>query len=198
MVCICCLWHVHQEYVVGFSGGRYGVCTVRLCDTLASFLFSSVCFCCCFFLSRVFNWPARSKCWWPWFVLGFLRQLCVWWANVTLYFFVCRDFQNMQHVGVGAVLFLWWRKLGRKQTDFIYRSRYWKKKQDLQHSLQCWLGTFIQFYLDPKDESGFDILANPPGPGDEDKDGFSDVFEFEFSDEPPLPCYNIQVCLSQG
>ncbi|XP_062482049.1 BCL-6 corepressor isoform X5 [Pezoporus occidentalis] len=51
---------------------------------------------------------------------------------------------------------------------------------------------------DPKDESGFDILANPPGPGDEDEDGFSDVFEFEFSDEPPLPCYNIQVCLSQG
>ncbi|NXA29855.1 BCOR protein, partial [Ibidorhyncha struthersii] len=50
----------------------------------------------------------------------------------------------------------------------------------------------------PKDESGFDILANPPGPGDEDEDGFSDVFEFEFSDEPPLPCYNIQVCLSQG
>ncbi|XP_064007989.1 BCL-6 corepressor isoform X4 [Pogoniulus pusillus] len=61
----------------------------------------------------------------------------------------------------------------------------------------CW-----DFYgssvCDPKDESGFDILANPPGPGDEDEDGFSDVFEFEFSDEPPLPCYNIQVCLSQG
>ncbi|NXT10069.1 BCOR protein, partial [Prunella fulvescens] len=58
--------------------------------------------------------------------------------------------------------------------------------------------TFIPFYLDPKDESGFDVLANPPGPGDEDEDGFSDVFEFEFLDEPPLPCYNIQVCLSQG
>ncbi|NWY00185.1 BCOR protein, partial [Nothoprocta ornata] len=54
------------------------------------------------------------------------------------------------------------------------------------------------FYLDPKDESGFDVLANPPGPSDEEDDGFSDVFEFEFSDEPPLPCYNIQVCLSQG
>ncbi|XP_063249097.1 BCL-6 corepressor isoform X4 [Prinia subflava] len=61
----------------------------------------------------------------------------------------------------------------------------------------CW-----DFYgssvCDPKDESGFDVLANPPGPGDEDEDGFSDVFEFEFLDEPPLPCYNIQVCLSQG
>ncbi|XP_077673462.1 BCL-6 corepressor isoform X6 [Eretmochelys imbricata] len=51
---------------------------------------------------------------------------------------------------------------------------------------------------DPKDESGFDILANPPGPSDEDEDGFSDVFEFEFSDGPLLPCYNIQVSLSQG
>ncbi|XP_071421644.1 BCL-6 corepressor isoform X5 [Pithys albifrons albifrons] len=63
-------------------------------------------------------------------------------------------------------------------------------------------GLYWDFYgssvCDPKDESGFDILANPPGPGDEDEDGFSDVFEFEFSDEAPLPCYNIQVCLSQG
>ncbi|XP_040980932.1 BCL-6 corepressor isoform X5 [Aquila chrysaetos chrysaetos] len=63
-------------------------------------------------------------------------------------------------------------------------------------------GLYWDFYgssvCDPKDESGFDILANPPGPGDEDEDGFSDVLEFEFSDEPPLPCYNIQVCLSQG
>lgn len=101
--------------------------------------------------------------------------------------------------GLGTVLFLWWRKLGRKQTDFVCRSRYWgEKKQDLQQSFYCWLSTFIQFYLDPKDESGFDVLANPPGPGDEDEDGFSDVFEFEFLDEPPLPCYNIQVCLSQG
>ncbi|KFP10041.1 BCL-6 corepressor, partial [Egretta garzetta] len=63
-------------------------------------------------------------------------------------------------------------------------------------------GLYWDFYgssvCDPKDESGFDVLANPPSPGDEDEDGFSDVFEFEFSDEPPLPCYNIQVCLSQG
>ncbi|XP_015488018.1 BCL-6 corepressor isoform X4 [Parus major] len=63
-------------------------------------------------------------------------------------------------------------------------------------------GLYWDFYgssvCDPKDESGFDVLANPPGPGDEDEDGFSDVFEFEFLDEPPLPCYNIQVCLSQG
>ncbi|XP_063161305.1 BCL-6 corepressor isoform X2 [Candoia aspera] len=51
---------------------------------------------------------------------------------------------------------------------------------------------------EPKGESGFDILSNPPGPGDEDEDGFSDIFEFEFSDVPLLPCYNIQVSLSQG
>ncbi|XP_063306177.1 BCL-6 corepressor isoform X1 [Pelobates fuscus] len=51
---------------------------------------------------------------------------------------------------------------------------------------------------DSKEESGFDILANPPGPGDDDDDGYVDVFEFEFSDKPFLPCYNIQVSLSQG
>nr|XP_060626166.1 BCL-6 corepressor isoform X2 [Anolis sagrei ordinatus] len=50
---------------------------------------------------------------------------------------------------------------------------------------------------EPKGESGFDILSNPPGPSD-DEDGFSDIFEFEFSDAPLLPCFNIQVSLSQG
>ncbi|XP_052395168.1 BCL-6 corepressor-like isoform X1 [Carassius gibelio] len=47
------------------------------------------------------------------------------------------------------------------------------------------------------DSSGYDILANPPGPG-EDEDEQREVFEFEFSDRPLLPCYNIQVSLSQG
>ncbi|XP_051550547.1 BCL-6 corepressor isoform X2 [Myxocyprinus asiaticus] len=47
------------------------------------------------------------------------------------------------------------------------------------------------------DSSGYDILANPPGPG-EDEDKQREVFEFEFSDRPLLPCYNIQVSLSQG
>ncbi|XP_026529852.1 BCL-6 corepressor isoform X4 [Notechis scutatus] len=51
---------------------------------------------------------------------------------------------------------------------------------------------------EPKGESGFDILSNPPGPNDEDEDGFSDIFEFQFSDVPLLPYYNIQVSLSQG
>ncbi|XP_069617707.1 BCL-6 corepressor [Ranitomeya imitator] len=51
---------------------------------------------------------------------------------------------------------------------------------------------------DAKDESGFDILANPPGPEEDDDDGCVDAFEFEFSDNPLLPCYNVQVSLSQG
>lgn len=44
----------------------------------------------------------------------------------------------------------------------------------------------------------YDILADPPGPEDEDEDDKREVFEFEFSDRPLLPCYNIQVSLSQG
>ncbi|XP_033003066.1 BCL-6 corepressor isoform X5 [Lacerta agilis] len=51
---------------------------------------------------------------------------------------------------------------------------------------------------EPKGETGFDILSNPPGSSDEDEDALSDIFEFEFSDVPLLPCYNIQVSLSQG
>ncbi|XP_056414882.1 BCL-6 corepressor isoform X2 [Hyla sarda] len=51
---------------------------------------------------------------------------------------------------------------------------------------------------DSKDENGFDVLANPPGPDDDDEDGCVDAFEFEFSEIPLLPCYNVQVSLSQG
>ncbi|XP_004416786.1 PREDICTED: BCL-6 corepressor-like [Odobenus rosmarus divergens] len=49
-------------------------------------------------------------------------------------------------------------------------------------------------------KAGHNVLANPPGPEDqydEDKAN-SDVFEFEFSDSPLLPCYNIQVSVYQG
>ncbi|XP_051549368.1 BCL-6 corepressor-like isoform X2 [Myxocyprinus asiaticus] len=63
-------------------------------------------------------------------------------------------------------------------------------------------GVYWEFYgsavCEPGDDSsGYDILANPPGPG-EDEDEQREVFEFEFSDRPLLPCYNIQVSLSQG
>ncbi|XP_006897580.1 PREDICTED: BCL-6 corepressor-like isoform X3 [Elephantulus edwardii] len=53
---------------------------------------------------------------------------------------------------------------------------------------------------EPNEESGYDVLANPPGPEDldDDEDSYSDVFEFEFSESPLLPCYNIQVSVSQG
>ncbi|CAH6779659.1 BCL-6 corepressor isoform X2 [Phodopus roborovskii] len=53
---------------------------------------------------------------------------------------------------------------------------------------------------EPDDESGYDILANPPGPEDQDEeeDSYSDMFEFEFSESSLLPCYNIQVSVAQG
>lgn len=44
----------------------------------------------------------------------------------------------------------------------------------------------------------YNILADAPGPDNEDEDEKREVFEFEFSDRPLLPCYNIQVSLSQG
>lgn len=100
--------------------------------------------------------------------------------------------------GGGGCLVFVAEEVRKEAKQFFLQIILLEGKQDLQWSLKCWLGLFIQFHLDPKDESGFDVLANPPGPGEEDEDGFSDVFEFEFSDEPPLPCYNIQVCLSQG
>ncbi|KAL1766098.1 BCL-6 corepressor isoform X1 [Sigmodon hispidus] len=53
---------------------------------------------------------------------------------------------------------------------------------------------------EPDDESGYDVLANPPGPEDQDEeeDSYSDMFEFEFSEGSLLPCYNVQVSVAQG
>ncbi|KAM8893336.1 BCL-6 corepressor-like [Lycaon pictus] len=53
---------------------------------------------------------------------------------------------------------------------------------------------------EPDEKAGHNVLANPPGPedqDDEDKANNSDIFEFEFSDSPLLPCYNIQVSVCQ-
>nr|XP_046259763.1 BCL-6 corepressor isoform X2 [Scatophagus argus] len=63
-------------------------------------------------------------------------------------------------------------------------------------------GLYWEFYgsavCESSEEGGvYDILADPPGPEDEEEDK-KEVFEFEFSDRPLLPCYNIQVSLSQG
>ncbi|XP_014911995.1 BCL-6 corepressor isoform X1 [Poecilia latipinna] len=64
-------------------------------------------------------------------------------------------------------------------------------------------GLYWEFYGSAVCESGeeggvYNILADAPGPDNEDEDEKREVFEFEFSDRPLLPCYNIQVSLSQG
>ncbi|KAI5625754.1 BCL-6 corepressor isoform X1, partial [Silurus asotus] len=64
-------------------------------------------------------------------------------------------------------------------------------------------GVYWEFYgsavCEPgEDAAAFDVLADPPGPEEDDDEEQRDVFEFEFSDRPLLPCYNIQVSLSQG
>uniref|UniRef100_A0A3Q2PDV3 BCL6 corepressor n=1 Tax=Fundulus heteroclitus TaxID=8078 RepID=A0A3Q2PDV3_FUNHE len=64
-------------------------------------------------------------------------------------------------------------------------------------------GLYWEFYGSAVCEYGeeggvYNILADPPGPDDEEEDEKREVFEFEFSDRPLLPCYNIQVSLSQG
>ncbi|GAA6073744.1 BCL-6 corepressor isoform X1 [Tachysurus ichikawai] len=64
-------------------------------------------------------------------------------------------------------------------------------------------GVYWEFYgsavCEPaEDSTAFDVLADPPGPEDDNEEEQRDVFEFEFSDRPLLPCYNIQVSLSQG
>uniref|UniRef100_UPI00398E64AC BCL-6 corepressor-like protein 1 isoform X1 n=2 Tax=Pristiophorus japonicus TaxID=55135 RepID=UPI00398E64AC len=46
-------------------------------------------------------------------------------------------------------------------------------------------------------ETVCNILANPPGL-DEEEDEDTNYFVFEFSDKPPLTCYNIQASLSHG
>lgn len=65
---------------------------------------------------------------------------------------------------------------------------------------------------EPPTEGGvYNILADPPGPDeeededeeeeeedDEEQRARREVFEFELSDRPLLPCYNLQVSLSQG
>ncbi|XP_028992297.1 LOW QUALITY PROTEIN: BCL-6 corepressor [Betta splendens] len=74
---------------------------------------------------------------------------------------------------------------------------------DLQGRADDDPGLYWEFYgsavCESSEEGGvYDILADPPGPDDEDEDDKREVFEFEFSDRPLLPCYNIQVSLSQG
>lgn len=74
------------------------------------------------------------------------------------------------------------------------------RHSDHREKQQSGLTDTVLCLLEPDDESGYDVLANPPGPEDQDEDeeAGSDVFEFEFSESPLLPCYNIQVSVAQG
>ncbi|XP_029941957.1 BCL-6 corepressor-like [Salarias fasciatus] len=84
---------------------------------------------------------------------------------------------------------------------------------DLQGRSEGDPGIYWEFYgssvCEPSSEGGvYNVLADPPGPEEEEEDEENDedveqqarreVFEFELSDRPLLPCYNIQVTLSQG
>ncbi|XP_059959597.1 BCL-6 corepressor-like [Mesoplodon densirostris] len=57
-----------------------------------------------------------------------------------------------------------------------------------------------KFLTEPDDESGYDVLANPPRPEDQDdsNEAYGDLLESEFSEDPLLPCYNVQVSIAQG
>lgn len=72
---------------------------------------------------------------------------------------------------------------------------YW----ELKCGRAYWLLSFFLPALEPDKKAGLNVLTDPPGPEDEDDEdkAFSDVFEFEFSDSPLLPCYNIQVSVAQ-
>uniref|UniRef100_A0A3B4HA70 BCL6 corepressor n=1 Tax=Pundamilia nyererei TaxID=303518 RepID=A0A3B4HA70_9CICH len=82
---------------------------------------------------------------------------------------------------------------------------------DLQGRSEGDPGIYWEFYgssVCGYEEGVYNILADPPGPEEEEEDeeeeeeeeqrARREVFEFELSDRPLLPCYNIQVSLSQG
>ncbi|KAM7375604.1 hypothetical protein PAMA_014623 [Pampus argenteus] len=84
---------------------------------------------------------------------------------------------------------------------------------DLQGRSEGDVGIYWEFFgssvCEPSSEGGaYNILADPPGPEEEDEEeekkedeeqrARREVFEFELSDQPLLPCYNIQVSLCQG
>ncbi|KAG8508751.1 BCL-6 corepressor, partial [Galemys pyrenaicus] len=92
-------------------------------------------------------------------------------------------------------------KMTQSKAMEIFLSDY---LNDLQgHSDDEFNGSW-EFYgssvCEPKNKAGYNILANPPGSEDQDDEdkAYSDVFEFEFSDCPLLPCYHVQVSVSQG
>ncbi|XP_075395966.1 LOW QUALITY PROTEIN: BCL-6 corepressor-like [Tenrec ecaudatus] len=114
--------------------------------------------------------------------LEIVRLLLSYGADPTLALYSGRTIMNMTHSKV----------MERFLTDHL---------NDLQNcddmkSLWEFYGSSV---CEPDTKTGFDILANPPGPEHQNEgEAYSDIFEFEFSDGPLLPCYNFQVSDSQG
>ncbi|XP_015421277.1 PREDICTED: BCL-6 corepressor [Myotis davidii] len=117
--------------------------------------------------------------------LAIVRLLLSYGADPTLATYSGRTIMKMTHSEL----------MERFLTDYL---------KDLQGRNDEDSSSFWEFYgssvCEPDDESGYDVLANPPGPEDlqEDDEAYSDVFEFEFSESPLLPCYNVQVSVAQG
>ncbi|XP_061697645.1 BCL-6 corepressor isoform X2 [Syngnathoides biaculeatus] len=116
--------------------------------------------------------------------LDVVRVLLSYGADPTLATYSGRGLLKMTHSDI----------MERFLTDYF---------ADLQGRADDDPGLYWEFYgsvvCESAEEGGaYDILADPPGPDDEDEDGKREVFEFEFSDRPLLPCYNIQVSVSHG
>ncbi|XP_061647533.1 BCL-6 corepressor isoform X3 [Phyllopteryx taeniolatus] len=116
--------------------------------------------------------------------LDVVRVLLSYGADPTLATYSGRGLLKMSHSDI----------MERFLTDYF---------ADLQGRADDDPGLYWEFYgsavCESAEEGGAcDILADPPGPDDDDEDGRREVFEFEFSDRPLLPCYNIQVSVSHG
>ncbi|XP_070999873.1 BCL-6 corepressor-like, partial [Oncorhynchus clarkii lewisi] len=116
--------------------------------------------------------------------LDVVRLLLSYGADPTLATYSGRSLLRMTHShGMEGFLSEYFSDLkGREDTD---EGIYW----EFYGSAVCESG---------EDPAAYDILANPPGPGEEEEEDSRQGFEFEFSDRPLLPCYNIQLSLSQG
>ncbi|XP_077583746.1 BCL-6 corepressor isoform X2 [Stigmatopora nigra] len=116
--------------------------------------------------------------------LDVVRVLLSYGADPTLATYSGRGLLKMTHSDI----------MERFLTDYF---------ADLQGSADGDPGLYWEFYgsavCESAEEGGaYDILADPPGPDEDDGDDKREMFEFEFSDRPLLPCYNIQVSVSHG
>ncbi|XP_061143579.1 BCL-6 corepressor isoform X1 [Syngnathus typhle] len=116
--------------------------------------------------------------------LDVVRVLLSYGADPTLATYSGRGLLKMTHSDI----------MERFLTDYF---------ADLQGRADDDPGVYWEFYgssvCESAEEGGaYDLLADPPGPDEDDEDDKREVFEFEFSDRPLLPCYNIQVSVSHG